>query len=349
MVAPQQLLEKLRQQQQQASGAHHASRDALLTLQKEIKAGNSTGDALTDYVILHFGGDTTVEGKIRDLQDKLKANDGKLVALEEVYSYSWGESGCFGGGISDSPALISVGRIREPYLKLEQNTDNFLNKMVTRGFCDMELVVDPCLTLQGEGRLYKDHSYLMLEERPQLHRNKNIEVVLSMYLNGTGSEQHAHSRMEAILGHDTRRRAGFRGEKTKESVLAYRLYVGEEVDTYFEKLHLIWMHTEGPKPKTTQWYKEHRSLLLDDKALAAYEQEEARKLEQERIAKQDDLVGKILRYQGQDQGMASLLQEALTLEIDKEKRELDYLPGSKVKVGELVSGLCEKYGVKKEK
>ena len=373
------LLQKGTQQTAEESGKE------LKALQEAIRAGTSTGDHITDFVILNYSGAEEVEEKIKALDDNLRKNKGGLVALEEFYSYSWREAGCFGGGFAQYPSQILVGRIQEPYLELDESKDDLVRRMLSKGLADGGIPVNPLLTIRGEAHVRSKKTSFLLREEPTLELRKTIPIVLLAYLRKTqqeltGLEQMgqliAQDRIRVILGEDTQHLGGFHGEKATAKVHAYRLHVGTDaVDACFNHLSLVWMGQLRNEPKTEDFYAQQRKLLLDDTTCQEYFAERERRVQATRILKTDSEVMELLQktylYEEKrtsaenepenielqksaqffERSVKELLGKAVQQGLHQEQRELTpaYLPGVRINVAELVTGLCAQYKIEIKK
>lgn len=367
---------------------------------EKIRGGESTGDPITDFVILTYSGNKEIENNIRILRDSLKNNEGGLVALEEHYTHLMGESGCHGGRFTRQKSIIYLGRLKEPFLKLGKEEQPW-QRILLGQFCDAEIVVDPLAKIIGD--VYGDWRAPIITEEPKIEHDKNIDFVLTAYL----WEGIPPLNMGKKLGPISV--GGFHTEAEENRLEAYNLYVGtEEVDKLFQKMNPTLRYDKEDRFNVKrQFYPTLKKLLTDEKTLVSYFEERQRREEENRVAKVDDLTIKLIEstYEvvratrklekrikeipgnarrsmeavtfpgevtardevetdfkeimqiasyGERQKLKELrgkvsrqLQEGLKLDMHQEQREItvSYLPGARINIAGLVTGLCEQYKV----
>ena len=378
-------LDELRALRREGMTADAQAAEKLRILQESIRTGHSTGDSITDFVILNYSGAEKVEERIRALDENLRKNKGGLVALEECYSYSWGKVGCFGGDYTKNPSQILLGRIQEPFLKLDESKDDLVTRIFSKGGIDAEISVDPLLTIRGEAHADSKNTSFWLHEDTTLELGKTIPVVLLAYLQGVErelmrpqqlSESIAQERIKVILGEDVRHHGRFNGERTTARVEAYNLHVGTEaVDAFAEKLSFTRLHHRYDKLTFSEFYAQQKRLLLDDTACQEYFVEKERRVEAARVLGANIIAIELLQKvyvleekrtateaEPQDivlqksvelfeRSVTELLGKAVKQGLHQQQREFTpaYLPGVRINVAEMVTGLCAQYKIEIKK
>ncbi len=348
-------LTELRAAQHDKKGSEDTVSELLAALQEQIKGGQSTGDPITDVVILEFEGRKSAEDKIRSLDASLREHKGELVALQEDYHFSWGNEGCFGGGHSRSPSQLLVGRVQEPCLKF-YNTTNWVEKILGK-HVDAEICVDPLLTIRGDGKEHANDPVLVLRQKPSLERQKNIPLLLGLYV-GLRTSDMAQARIEAITG---ARPSGFFGESASTSCYNYTLHVGTPaVDALFEELSLIWLLSIKERPKAKEeFYPQQRTLLLDETACRAYFDQREQQKATAKLASDNTLLETLLQATYNTRGVvkdtglkvqadiAKLLEQAVEKNLHTQDRIFapTYWPGVEIHVGEVVQNWCKDYKI----
>ncbi len=161
------VLKELRQAQQQAAKVSSRRQAHLRALQEKLKAGESTGNPITDRVILQFQGSQEAEEKIQGLYHSLKENENGLVAVEEAYEYSFGEQGCFGGRSSMYFVALQMGRIREPFLKMKEINDD-----AWWMFTDAEIAAEPRICSYVQSNVFRAKNFFPVQKKPAFSTRK---------------------------------------------------------------------------------------------------------------------------------------------------------------------------------
>lgn len=114
-------IEQLRQQLQASQVEQVEAQGSLSQLRERIRSGETTGDRIKDFVLVHYGFDEELEQRLRGIDESLRAHHGEFVL---VVTREWTPVSSFGPVVPRE--LVSyilgegtrIGIIREPFLQL---------------------------------------------------------------------------------------------------------------------------------------------------------------------------------------------------------------------------------------
>ena len=237
--------------------------EILNRLKQRIINGESTGDEIKDFAIIYFNADNSFENDFRELNNNLKSNDNGLVLVEEFYSklIIKGEEGCFGGGdLTKQSAVLTLGRIKSPYLVLpkiktvnSENEDkyNLLNSISS----SFDISTERKFVFSGFG-IYSDN-FVLIKNEPSFSKDENINLKLYAYF------------MNATSGFIEGNGLSLGTKDNLGDLRKFSIIVGDEaVDKYFKKTHLI--DSSNTKKESDGVYEKFRTLLKEDSKLETY-------------------------------------------------------------------------------
>ncbi len=311
--------ELLEMQRKASANAGSTEAGLLASLQERIKAGQSSGDPIKDFVILYYDANSKCEEKIRALESQLREYDGQLMVQVERYQKMIHDEpqGCFGGGpMYAQKADISFGRIQAPYLTIDstgRKSENILEKIsgsnayypqdVLLKEWDAEITVNPLIGLRAEWQPPQGHEHYLfrVNEMPSIHREKNIQIhLLNYFLNKSESGDIPDNPV--FGGRKPRRIGGSNFVRDSWHLVGYNLCVGTQaVDAFFEKNN-VYAHfmMDGLEKEINlgtgkEFYVNLRTLLLDEAALTSYLGERKRKDGKERQEQMQALVFELVQ------------------------------------------------------
>src|SRR3989344_503169 len=121
-------------------------RQCLEEIGDRILSGESTGDEVCDFVLVHYGVNPQAEKKLHALKEKLHHNEGDVVLVQEGITTARGSQGCFGGPREQTEVTLSIGR-RVPHF--------------------LELIINPRYSYSGRvitctsGKIITDYSFIL--------------------------------------------------------------------------------------------------------------------------------------------------------------------------------------------
>ena len=116
-------LKELRELQEKGEKARQEAQHRLQELRQKIEGGESTGDHITDFVVLRYEGSTQAQEKLHTLESQLRRHEGDIVLVQDSYRTVQGQTGCF--TVQDITYLttLSFGKVAQPFLRLGQKLE----------------------------------------------------------------------------------------------------------------------------------------------------------------------------------------------------------------------------------
>ncbi|MBI2666078.1 hypothetical protein HYX13_00540 [Candidatus Woesearchaeota archaeon] len=251
--------------------------EKLTDLQQRISSGETTGDVITDYCIIHLRGDIRAEEKLKELRKKLQENSGAPVLREIITSNSWGESGCFTSCITEHDFFLQLGMVNSPFIDCS-DTFNHEYEEVGRlsSFLRIQgsiaLVTNYLISLQGRYTSYPAVSTGRINTVDgvfQVESEKNISLPVFSYL------------LPELMGsYSVKEESEFSSDPccsspdsgVSKSLESVKVYVGEEVKEFFEKKSFLIPGRKSTKQQVTEEKEESRTSHLYTSGRELYEE-----------------------------------------------------------------------------
>ncbi len=279
-------LTKIRKAKERGAQAGQEASASLEELRKRIRAGESTGDTISDFVILNLGDSQEHEEKLKDLRGDLQANEGGLVLVVSNYqTLLWRtQPGCFGGGDHYRyDTTLRFGRVKPPYLTFSLTEPRDIMERILGQGPSFGITVDPVVLLKASSQV-DSRGFYQLGEEPQIGRENTIDVTLIKYLKNLPTRIPLSSPVEDDF------RSPIHGDRESE-LTGIEVIVGTEaVDNFFATASLFPRydgHSVSPDPAL---YTKLRGVLFEEAKLVAYLDERSGARERKRVARVDELT-----------------------------------------------------------
>ncbi|MBI4016679.1 MAG: hypothetical protein HY363_03220 [Candidatus Aenigmarchaeota archaeon] len=309
----------------------------LEELVQKIKNGHSTGDPITDFLIVNTESvDSDLGKRLYSLQKEINENQGKKVLVLAHHKTSREQTGCFGGGyLSINLELLQLGVINGT-LNVDVNKE--------------ELLI-PTGKYYSEDKLHEGPIQIPLTEIICID-NWGPAYQFGM-LHGCMQGWHEHSQ-------NTHKITVLFGDKTVDTYFRIPPWMFE--GPLFEKI----MH-DIKKDNAEEWVAFYKKLpekpaqyLCYTKALQALGLEVPPDFKQAYDTLQEKRKTEILEKLNQsvnncktsfddlEKALKPNLAELVELGIADEPRLITMAPGMEVDFAKYIKGLCEKYNIKTE-
>lgn len=287
----------------------HQGNQELAALQQRVAKGESLGDPLKDYLLVHYG--TTdfpaVEERLRALSETVKAHNGQQVMVLYVKSeLEERRGGCFGGDVYNHEFVgQQLGVLNGD---LTYNLENGAVVLPTDKYVQ-----------KGE----ESFIFMITEESWRLKGGGIPIPGYTYYQPGTFMENSAFSKREMLFD---------------DEVELYFSTGKTYFESYLEARSQSWKEELLEESKMVNGEYIAASTLLGVKVPARFKEKYDTKLRQ----RKEDILEKIKNPNQVKQYLA----KALELNLHQEEREIELQPGVKMNVPEYIRAQCEKYKIK---
>ena len=301
---------------QKVVDAKSEGKEKLAEIVKRVKAGESLGSPMKDFLFVCYGdrNNTESEKKISELQKRINGSKDQQILLVHASHEEKGEHGCFGGGWMDEVIYHMQLGVLSGELSFDMN----------EGY----------LVLPMESHVSKGHEFFdrygLRDKKWELQAGDIRIPVHRVYsppafymLSGTSS----HNELDLILG-DVNVELYFcvgasmfkpykerKGKKAKEELRKELLEFSRSVDEdYMDALRLL-------EVEPSQYFSQ--------------------RYEEQVLEKKRAVVNSIM----DEKDVKHNLHKAIELGLHKEERSVELQPGITMNVPEYILGRCEEYKI----